>query len=98
MTRPCRALESLELSPDLLPREWSRRGRREVSPGGSQCAQSALPCFSPFQTRDATTVERTVEQVTASPQQPGAQALVHTRYEAIAPWVAYDANSHPSLG
>src|SRR5215472_5369881 len=55
MSRPCRASESLELSSDLLPPEWSRRGRREVSPGGSQCAQSALPCCSPFQAHDAAT-------------------------------------------
>src|SRR2546425_2356578 len=97
MTRPCRALESPERSAGLLPREWSRRALREVSPAGSQCAQSALPCFSPFQTRDAT-YGRTIGGDCVAPTAWYAGARMgNTMHEALAPWVEYDANGRPSL-
>src|SRR5262249_8173080 len=70
MSRPCRASESLELSSDLRPREWSPRGRRALSPGGAQCAQPSLPWFSPFQAHDATTESSTVGSKTTKNSHP----------------------------
>src|SRR5256885_14376597 len=97
MTRPCRALESPGLSVDLLPREWSRRGLREVSPGGLQCDQHSLPCFSPFQTREATN-DNTIggDRIAPTAWCVGAR-MGNTMHEAIAPWVEDDANGRPSL-
>src|SRR5438874_11086950 len=93
MSRPCRASESPVRSAGLLVLEWSRRDRREVSPVGLHRVQPSLPCVSPFQTREAITIER-YEMTAASPW-PRAPRLVHAMEEAVARLDESHANVRP---